>query len=148
MANILTDWRQAVISHLASDLQGGAFEVRSGKRDGEVKDAPADKVGLVVVWIDELGEFATDVAWARPPMLVRAWIARSKQPKTKAPADPEPVEQLMIDLAISLQKVQVNLLPADQNFYFRLARVVPDYADWGVEATLTSWMRNPAVVTV
>lgn len=146
MSNVLTDWRRAVITHLQTDLQGGAFEVKPGQRDGAVKQAAVGKVGLAVVWIAELGELSSDVAWATPPMFVRAWIARSKQPKIDAPADPEPVEQLMIDLAVSLQKVQVNILPPERNLYFRLARVTPDYADWGVQATLASFMRNPAVV--
>lgn len=135
MSNILTDWRRALIAHLAANLQAGDWDVRSGERDGPVKDRQ-----LAVVFVPAITE-AGDVLFASPPMIIRAWIPRSKQPKPELPQDPEPLEQLAVDLMTCLEPVQASLLAS---LYFRVASVEIDYDDWGVQATLASFTLNPA----
>lgn len=138
MANILTDWRVAVMARLDTQLQGGVFEVRAGERDGESKDTK-----LVVVFVPPVRAEGGNVDWARPILLVRAWLPKPKQPRTGAPPDPAPIEQLMIDLMTTLEPIQ-ELELASGALYFFVTEVTPDYEDWGVQATLTGWMRNPA----
>ena len=40
------------------------------------------------------------------------------------------------------ESVQATLV---ENFYFRVQSVTPDYEDWGVQATLLGFYRNPAI---
>lgn len=141
MSNILTDWRQALVTHLKANLQDGDFEVRSGERDGESKDRKLAVVFVPTAFAEESG----DVNYARPPMVIRAWIPRSRQPRPTEPPDPEPIEQLMLDLMSCLQPVQTTLVTG---LYFRVTAVIPDYADWGVQASLLGWTLNPASVAL
>lgn len=139
--NVLTQWRQAVMAKLDSDLQAGQFTVLAGERDGESKDRD-----LACVFAPPLRADNGNVNFARPVLIVRAWKASSKMPKAQ-PRDPEPVEQLMIDLATCLQDIQVlPELDGGNGLYFFVTEIVPDYDDWGVQATLTGWSRNPATV--
>lgn len=139
--NILTDWRKAVQQHLAENLQDGAFEVRAGRRDGKVRDKK-----LVVVFVPTLRPDA-NVNFARPQLIVRAWVPEPKQPKSESPQDPEPVEQLLVDLAETLKEVRVLPDIGDgRGLYFEIGQITPDYDDWGVEATLNGWMTNPGAL--
>lgn len=140
MSNILTDWRQALVTYLDANLQSGDFDVRAGRRDGVSRDKK-----LACVFVPAIVEDSGSVNFARPPMMVRAWIPKPKQPPGESPHDPEPLEQLAIDLMEILEPVQTSLLAG---LYFRVASVQIDYEDWGVQATLTSWMVNPATVAV
>ncbi len=138
MSNILSDWRKRLVAHLDVNLQGGDFEVRSGERDGEVKDKK-----LAVVFAPPISEWAQDINFVQPLMIVRAWVPKPKQPRSSSPPDPEPVEQLMLDLLeVFDETLQTTLVP---DFYFRVQRVEPDYDDWGVQATLLGFYRNPAI---
>lgn len=142
--NILTLWRQALVAHLAENLPvhsdyPGDWDVRSGVRDGAWKESK-----LAVVFVPSIGEDGGDVNFARPPMIVRAWLPRSDQPRDTDPLDPGPLEQLAVDLMQLLEPVQTTLV---DGLYFRVSRVDIDYDDWGVQAVLTSFMLNPASVS-
>jgi hypothetical protein len=139
VSNILTDWRQALMALLDSNLQGGDFTVVAGKRDGLSRERK-----LACVYVPKI---PTDnkIFFARPPMVIRAWVAKPKQPRPDEPLDPEPVEQLAVDLMALLQPVQSTLL---DGIVFWVADVEIDYDDWGVQATLTSWTENPATLPV
>lgn len=137
MSNVLTDWRTAVMAHLDSQLQGGSFAVRAGEHDGGSRDRK-----LVHVFVPSQRTDG-EVNFARPQMIVRAWIPKPKVPKQQEPPDPEPVEQLMLDLAAALRPIIATAVP---DGYFLVDEIEPDYEDWGVQATLTAWIRNPAHV--
>jgi hypothetical protein len=137
ISNVLTDWRRLVMAHLDQNLQGGTFEVVGGERDGPSKDRKLCHVFAPAVRAD-----GGNINFARPLLLVRAWIPK-QIPGDTSPHDPAPIEQLMIDLMETLQPIQVL---EDINLTFNVPEVVPDYEDWGVQATLSGWMRNPATV--
>lgn len=138
MSNILTDWRVALVAHLQTDLQGGIFDVRSGERDEGlgVSDEP-----LAVVFTPKIRN-ASNILFASPPMVIRAWLPKSKLPITELPRDPGPLEQLAVDLMTCLEPVQASLLPGRLSFWVQ--EVDFDYVDVGIQATLTSYIVNPA----
>lgn len=141
MSNILTEWRQAVTAQLETNLQSGSFTVLAGERDGVSRDRK-----LACVFAPAMATDSGDVNFARPVLIVRAWVPQPKQPKNAAPQDPAPVEQLMLDLAVCLQAVQTpTLASALDGFYAFVTQIRPDYDDWGVEATLQGWTGNRAV---
>jgi hypothetical protein len=133
--NILTAWRRLVMARLDEHLQGGTFDVRGGARDG------SSTKKLAVVFAPPVRAEAGNVNWARPILLVRAWLPKPRTPRETSPPDPEPLEQLMIDLCQTLEPIQVL---EDIDLYFFVEEVVPDEEDWGVQATLRGWERNPA----
>lgn len=137
MSNILSDWRQALVTYLAANLQGGTFTVESGVRDGQSFDR---KLACVFVpdWQPD-----RNVNFARPPMVVRAWWPKSMQPQNVIPVPPDDLEQLAVDLMTTLEPVQTSLVAG---LYFWVSKVRIDYEDWGVEAQLTSWTRNVATL--
>ena len=146
MSNVITEWRQAVMGQLEQNLQAGAFagNVLAGERDGVSRDR-----NLACVFASPLVTDGGNVNFARPVLIVRAWVARPKTPAASEPRDPEPVEQLMLDLAACLQQIQRPQLPsALDGFYSFVTQIRPDYDDWGVEATLQGWTGNPAVRSV
>ncbi len=138
--NILTAWRRAVQAHLDEHLQGGSFEVVAGERDGA-----ADR-RVATVFAPPVRAEGGNVNFARPILLVRCWLPKGKQPATSDPRDPEPIEQLMIDVAETLQAIQVLPDLAGDGLFFHVTQIEPDYEDWGVQATLEGWTRNPATV--
>jgi hypothetical protein len=142
MSNVLTEWRQAVAAQLAANLQDGTFTVLAGERDGLSRDRK-----LACVFAPAVQTDGSNVSFARPVLTVRAWVPIPKTPAPTEPRDPEPVEQLMIDLAQCLQQIQTPALPsAIFGFYFFVTQIRPDYEDFGVEATLQGWTGNPAVL--
>lgn len=138
--NVLTEWRQAVMTQLDANLQDGGFTVIAGERDEKSRDRD-----LACVFAPPLRADQGNVNFARPVLLVRAWKASDRMPKAK-PRDPEQIEQLMIDLATCLQDIQVLPDITGGGLYFFVTELEPDYEDWGVQATLTGWARNPATV--
>lgn len=145
MSNVLTEWRQAVAAHIAANLQDGTYKgkVLPGERDGVSRE------NIACVFVPTLATDGSDVNFARPTLVVRAWVAKPKTPSTTQPRDPEPVEQLIIDLASCLQSIQrPQLASAIDGFYSFVTQIRPDYEDWGVEATLQGWTGNPAVRAV
>lgn len=135
--NVISRFRRAIMAHLAENLQGGTFEVRAGERDG------AAKKKLAVVFAPPLAEWANDINFVQPQLIVRAWLPQPSTAKASSPVDPEPVEQLLIDMwEVFPETVQTTLV---DDLYFRVAQVEPDYEDWGVQATLLGWARNPAI---
>lgn len=139
--NILTDWRKAVMEHLDADLQDGSFEVHGGNRDDVSRDRK-----IIVVFVPPLRPDA-NVNYDRPQLIIRAWVPKSKQPPAKSPADPEPLEQLMVDLADSLKTLRVlPSIGSGRGLYFEVGDITPDYEDWGVQATLNGWMTNPGAL--
>jgi hypothetical protein len=102
---------------------------------------------LAVVFVPALRADA-DVNWARPQLMVRAWLPKPRQPNPDSPQDPGPVEQLMWDMAECLRAVQV--LPdigGGRGLYSVLTEVLPEWNDWGVQATLIGWTTNPATLS-
>lgn len=134
--NVFTAWRQALMALLDTSLQGGSFTVLAGRRDGRSRDR-----NLACVFVPK---FTPDrnLNYARPPMIVRAWVKQSRQPSQEVPLDPEPVEQLTADLLELLQPVRTTLVPGLQ---FEVDAIAIDYEDWGVELTLAAWILNPGV---
>ncbi len=139
MSNILTDWRRALVALLASDLQGGSFKVVSRRRDGESRDEK-----IACVFVPRIAQDEGNVNFARPPMVIRAWLPKPRTPKTEEQIDPEPLEQLAVDLCTLLEPVQTTLVP---NLYFWVASCDIDDQDWGVQASLVSWTLNPATTS-
>ena len=134
--NILTAWRRLVMAHLDEHLQGGTFKgnVVAGERDG-TSDSK-----LACVFAPPVRAEGGNVNFARPILLVRAWLPKAK-PAPSSPRDPEEIEQLMVDLMETLQPI---LVLDDIDLFFHVTQVEPDYEDWGVQATLEGWARNPA----
>ena len=140
MSNLLTQWRQEVTWQLERELQGGSFTVVAGERDGPSRDRKLACVYAPTIRSD------TDVNFARPVLIVRAWIPKPKTPRETDPPDPEPLEQLMLDVQEALQPIQVLPNVGSGGLYFFVTQVRPDYEDWGVEVTLTGWTHNPATI--
>lgn len=137
MSNILTDFRVALTAHLETNLQAGKYKgkILAGVLDGEQKRV----VGCI---FSPPLRPAADVNYVNPTMVVRFWIPKPKMVRKTVPApDPEPVEQLMIDLATTLRPVTTTLL---DSLYFLIPDITPDYDDWGVQATLVGWATNPS----
>lgn len=141
MSNVITQWRQAVMAQLDEKLQDGEFDVVAGVRDGK----PSRDRKLACVFAPPMKTNPGNVSFTRPVLIVRAWVPQPKTPKATSPQDPEPVEQLMIDLAVCLQAVQ-SLQIGIWGLYVVDATFETDYDDWGVQATLEGWTGNPAVL--
>lgn len=141
MSNFITDWRKAVMAQLDTELQGGSFAVVAGERDGVSRDRK-----LACVFAPPMKTNPANPNFTRPVLIVRAWVPQPKTPKSTVPQDPEPVEQLMIDLAVCLQAVQRLPNVGIWGLYVVDATFATDYVDWGVQATLEAWTGNPAVL--
>jgi hypothetical protein len=140
MSNVITDSRKAIMAKLLSDLtatNGLPFTVVAGTRDGVSRDR-----NIACVFAPPL-KINGNVNFANPAMVVRAWVKQPKPPKATSPQDPEPVEQLQIDLLRVLGEI---VLPAGLNIYWIVDEITTDYADWGVQATLRGWTPNPGLV--
>lgn len=140
MSNVITDWRKAVMAALDANLQGGSFTVVAGDLDGPSRDRKLACVFAPPVIID-----SANVLFSRPVLIVRAWVPMPKTPKRQVPPDPEPVEQLMVDLMACLQPLQSLNIGAN-GLLANVTKVAPDYPDFGVEATLQAWTGNPAAI--
>lgn len=155
--NVLTYLRRSVMEKLETDLQpddagNGTFEVNAGDRDG----AADRKLCHVFVPTDESDN--TNVNYSRPTVIVRAWLPKgAKQPaprgkrqagKNTSVADPEQLEQLMVDLLACLEQMQVlpDIEGGPKGVYFFATRRRFDYTDWGVEVTLRGWTENTATL--
>lgn len=139
-----TQFQQAVIAHLETNLQDGAFDVIPGERDGPVV---RDRNLACVFSIDSPTD-AGNPAFMRPVLVVRAWIARPKIPKKQVPSDNAPLQQLKHDLAVCLQQIQTLPDVGIWGLYFFVTNIRTDKDDWGVEATLQAWTGNPAVINL
>lgn len=140
--NILTEWRLAVMAQLDTNLQAGKWKgrIRPGDRDGAVTGKK-----LCHVFAPPVRAEGGNVNFARPILLVRAWLPLPRTQRREYPRDPAPIEQLMIDLCTCLEEIQVlPTIGGGEGLYFFVTDVTPDYTDWGVQATLSGWMRNPA----
>ncbi len=144
MSNVVTDWRKAVVAQLDASLQDGEFTVLSAKRDG-----PSPDRKLCCVYKDRTTPRANanPGAFMAPVLIVRAWLPKPAQPRPRghrqpgtAQPDPAPLEQLEMDLWSTLDPIRA--LPAI-GIYFEIAETEIDFDDWGVQATLTAWVRRP-----
>lgn len=139
MSNVLTDWRTALVTLLGTTFP--AAEILSGEREGLSRDKDR-----ACVFVLPLTPVSADVNNANPRMAIRFW---KKLPKIDAslrdaPPDPEPIEQLMLDLAGMLQP-KLTSLGVSTLAYFHVDSITPDVNDeYGVEVLLTGWMRNPS----
>lgn len=141
MSNILSDWRQAVMDQLDTNLQGGLYtgKVVAGIKDGAQTDYAA------CVFVPTMVSNTADIDFARPVLTIRAWLPLTKLLLKTTPVDPGPVEQLMVDLAQCLQPIQ-SLALESGGLTFAMVKIVPDYPDFGVEATLRGWIGNPTTL--
>ncbi len=144
MSNVVTEWRNAVVAQLDANLQGGEFTVLSARRDG-----PSPDRKLCCVYKDRTTPRAgTDPgAFISPVLIVRAWLPKPLQPRPRghrqpgtAQPDPEPLEQLEMDLWTTLDPIRS--LPSI-GVYFEISETSIDHDDWGVQATLTGWVQRP-----
>jgi hypothetical protein len=140
MANVITDWRGALIDQLASSFP--AAEVKPGRRQGVSRDK--DRIH---VFADPWTRDAAREVIARPVMLIRYWKKRDKLPTPEAPADPEELEQAALDLLDALRPIQA-LPTLERPWYFTVetVRVDEDPEEWGVEARLVAFTANEATI--
>lgn len=142
MSNILTDWRLALQAYLEANLplpeNGKAWDIRAGEHD---QVEPVRDRNLLVVFVPSFAP-SPDLLFASPPMTIRAWIPKSKQPKPVVPPDPAPLEQLAIDFTTTLQPVRASLLIG--RLVFQIAEIQIDQESWGVQVVLSSFTPNPA----
>lgn len=136
MANVVSDFRKALIAHLADSFPD--VEVRSGRRAGVSRDR--DRIH---VFFDRWEVDQARVVVGRPIMLVRYWKARSEVPPSDWPVDPEELEQASIDLLAALRTAQ-ELPTLIRPWYFQVSyvRVDDDPEEWGVEAQLVGYTAN------
>jgi hypothetical protein len=139
VSNLITDWREQLVTYLAGEFPDAVVEA------GVRPEGPSrDKDRICVFWpgISEAG----DINYANPTMTIRFWV---KDPKTAplrpTPRDDTPLEQAGWDLMTALQPVRTTLDP-DGRYYFRVTSIVPDREEWGVEASLFAWTVNPAAI--
>lgn len=141
MANLISTWRLALVSYLTTEFPNA--DVLSGERTGVSRDKPRICVFMPT---DGLKQFERDGAMATVVMVVRYWPKRGKQPQPGSPLDPTDLEQAVWDLATSLEQVRSSGLSTSDDLTFEVPSIEPDYDpdEWGVEATLVGWTRNPA----
>lgn len=140
MANIITEFRQALMTQLAESFREA--DVRAGRRDGVSRDR--DRIH---VFFDRWEILADHYQVARPVMLVRYWKARSEVPQSDWPVDPEPLEQASVDLLAALRAVQ-ELPTLTRPWYFNIdyVRIDDDPEEWGVEARLLAFTANVGTI--
>ncbi len=139
MPNVLTDWRAAVAAHLKTTFP--TYTVYSGYREGRSLE-----LDVMAVFSPGISEMADRVHVAQHRLLVRAWPRLIPPVPGEAPRDPESLEQLAVDLEVALRSVQKTLASASGIWFTRLTGVEMDYDDWGCQATLIAWSKNPAVI--
>lgn len=142
MANLISTFRAALVADLA--LRFPDAEILSGPRAGRSRD----KARLAVFWpgsAEQQGR--VDVGEAR--MLVRYWPPSPRVANTSESGTPDPtdLEQAGFDLQDFLQTKQTSYSSSGA-WFSRLVSVTPDYdpEEWGVEAVITLWFTNPAVI--
>lgn len=140
-ANLISDWRRALMSELKTAYP--AAEVRAGRRTGVSRD-----LVRIHVFSDGYQEVADRVVVANPVMLIRFWPDRSKLPDSQ-PLDPTQLEQAMVDVMKLLQDRQEQIeRSVDDLWYFRVqsALIDEDPEEWGVEFRLLGFAKNVAAV--
>jgi len=139
MPNILTDWRAAVAAHLKTMFP--TYTVYSGYREGRSSD-----MDVIAVFSPGIREMADRVHTAEHRLFVRIWPRLISPVPGEEPRDPEQLEQLAVDLETALRAVQKTLATSSGIWFTRLTNVEMDYDDWGCQATLVAWSKNPAVI--
>jgi hypothetical protein len=140
MANVVSDWREALVTALATAFPNA--EVKSGQRQGVSRDK--DRVN---VFFGGWQRSQDRAVLAQPTMIVRAWKSDSKIPGATWPNDPEELEQLSIDLLTALRAIQA-LPTLTRPWFFNVDSVTidTDPEEWGVEARLVAWTANLAAI--
>jgi hypothetical protein len=140
MANVVSDWRQALVTALATSFPNA--EVKSGQRQGVSRDK--DRIN---VFFGGWNRSQDRAVLAQPTMIVRAWKSDSKIPDSAWPNDPTELEQLSIDLLAALRAIQA-LPTLTRPWFFNVDSVTidEDPEEWGVEARLVAWTQNLATV--
>lgn len=142
MANLITDFREAVEARLAVSFPD--IEIVGGERTGVNRgDVP---IACVFLPAEGLKRFERDGAMANIVLVVRYWPARSKLLTEDSPRSPAELEQAVWDLASCLEPVRATLPGVSSRLTFEIPSFEPDYdpAEWGVEVTLLGWTSNPA----
>lgn len=143
MADVLTGWRQALITALSTQFP--TAEVMSGPRTGVSRD----KVRInVFASSDPQGHLGDRVSVATPRMVVRYWPPRSEQPPSDTDftgEDTTPLEEAKNAVETFLKTKQTSLAVTNL-WYFRVesARIDPDPEEWGVEFLLQGFGLNVA----
>ncbi len=142
MANVLTDWRVALVGALTTAFPAPTTEVKSGQRSGVSRDK-----ARIAVFSGGYREDGSRVVVGIPVMIVRYWPKRSKQPATNNPADPSQLEEAAVALMTALRPFQASL-GVTNLWFFRVESVTvdDDPDEWGVEATLVGMGKNMAVL--
>lgn len=142
MANVLTNWRVALVTALQTAFPAPTTEVKSGQRTGVSRDK-----ARIAVFSGGYREDGGEVVVGLPVMIVRYWPKKSKQPSPGSPADPSQLEEAAVGLMVALQPLQASL-GVTGLWYFRTESVTvdEDADEWGVEATLVGYGKNVAVL--
>ena len=132
--NLLTDWRVDVKAALKVSFP--TARVYDGERPAAqlARDAT-----IICVFSGGMTAWGQDVLMAQPTMTIRLWCAQPLS-SVEFPADPQPVEQAVIDLANCLKPLQVT---TDGPDYFQVREIRADYQEYGCEALLVGWTRSP-----
>lgn len=140
MANIVTDWRNALKAHLVT--QYPTAEVENGARSGTSRD----KDRIAVFW-PGFNEQAGRVQVGETSLVIRYWPKNPKVRDAGSPLNPAELESAGMLLADFLQTKQ-TAYSAQGVWFCRLVRCEPDYDpdEWGVEAVVVAQFTNPAVI--
>lgn len=137
-----TSWRDALVTALASAFP--TAEVRPGARTGVSRDK--DRVNV----FSQPGSWQRDQTHgvvANPSMIVRYWPARSKQPPTDTPHDPDELDNARDALLAALRPLQASLSVTNL-WYFLVDSALTDEDpdEWGVEVRLKGFAKNLAAI--
>ena len=142
MANLITDFRQALSADLA--IQFPAAEIVQGERTGR----SVDKDRIAVFWAAS-SEQSGRVHVGEANIVVRYWpqTAKVRDEAALGVRDPGDLEQAAWDLQTFLQTKQ-TAYSASGTWFCRLMSVEPDYDpdEWGVQAIITLQFNNPATI--
>lgn len=128
----------AIISHLDSVFT--AAEVAPGTRAGVSRDKDR-----IVVSNPAFPAVTPDIAFAKPTILIRYFVARSKQPATEATPDPTDLYDAQENLLAAFAGYDVVGSFATNFALIQFDSVVNDNPDeWRVDLTITGYMTNPA----
>lgn len=142
MANILSSWRSALVSALATQFPNA--DVGTGVRVGVSRDKDRIRVFADPV---EQGHLGDRIVVGTPRLIVRYWKQQSIQPPPDTPADPTELEQARFDLETFLETKQASLGVSGLWFFqIESVKIDEDPNEWGIEAKLVGFTKNYAAI--
>lgn len=145
MSSVIVTWVEGVKTYLATQFADA--DIRIGEPDVDDTQNQREK-DLILIWLGDWNELASDMALAAPYLLIRWLPAKSrKQPRRENPNDPTVLYQAMEDLMVAMKtKGRFGDIAPRVACHISSAKCVTKPAgSWYVEATLLASSAHLAV---